>query len=357
MRILYVITRSDWGGAQDNVYKLIKGEVARENEIYLATGEYGDLNKKVAKLKNTSFFLLNHLRRQISPVNDLLTIFELVRLFWKVRPDIVHIHSSKAGIVARLAGVFSSAKIVFTVHGYGYRELNGVKRTVAIFIERFLSWLTDELIFVSRYDYEAAKKDGALGRSFKRFHVIYNGLNLSVYSSPRSKTYNENKKKIVMVARFGVPKRQDLLIKAFLKLNSTYQLYFVGEGPNFTQIKEKYQQDSIHYLGFSEQVNQILKQMDALILISDFEAFPLSVIEGMATGLPIIASKVGGIPEAVVDGKNGYLVDNAEEQIVNAIKTVFANETKYKAFAKSSREFSQRFDINTMISQTHDVYL
>lgn len=157
MRILYCITRSDWGGAQDHLFNLVKDQVRRRNEITVVVGQTGPLSERLATISGVNLFIMPTLVRNIDPKKDLKTIFALRRLIKKYQPDILHLHSSKAGAVGRMAAIGMPVKVVFTAHGWAFTDgVSNLKKHLYARIERFLGRFTDVIFCVSRFDYNLA---------------------------------------------------------------------------------------------------------------------------------------------------------------------------------------------------------
>lgn len=356
VKILYIVTRSDWGGAQQHIFDLIEYQYKLGNEVVLATGENGELNNRTTNNFGIAYHELHHLKRSINVIDDVRGILEIVKLIQMLQPDIVHLHSSKAGLLGRIAGLFTTSKVIFTVHGYGYRELRGLKRWVGIFLERMLSHAANFLLFVSEYDLRSAYSDGALGRKYKSKEVIYNGVKKMTNVS--SSITKEDVHHLVMIARFAVPKRQDLLIEAVKSIGSDTEVTFVGDGPDFSKYKDQNTDtEHLRFVGFQSNTDYYIEQSDAVALISDFEAFPLTVLEGLSFGKPILASDVGGISEVILNGRNGILVQNNVNDIIAGIKYIFDDEDRYMNMSQEALKTVTHFSKDRMNSSTNNVYL
>lgn len=328
MRILYAITRSEWGGAQAHLFELVKDQVSRGNEVYVVVGKEGQFSEKIKKLDNVHLFIQRSLIRELNPLKDIIAIRDFRRLIKRLDPDIIHLHSSKAGAVGRIAAMRSKAKIIFTAHGWAFTEgIEEKKRRVFILIERTLARITDKIICVSKYDYNLALKEKVASQS--KMVVIYNGVQDPEFE--REFFTKEDRINILMVARFDKPKNQQLLIRAFSKLpRNKYTLTLVGDGPLLQQSIELTSNlnisDSVRFVGFQSDVNSYLRQADIFSLITNYEGLPISIIEAMSYSLPIIASNVGGISELVKD--NGYLVENKIDSVVEAINKIDLSAVK-----------------------------
>ncbi|WP_288760834.1 glycosyltransferase family 4 protein [uncultured Lacticaseibacillus sp.] len=358
MKILYCITRSTWGGAQAHVFGLIEDQRARGNEVTLVVGEQGELSKRVKeKINGVDIIELRSLKRAVNPMMDIVCIFELRKILKRQQPDIVHLHSSKAGTVGRLASWGLASKIVYTVHGWAFTEGVGeIRRIIFSTIEKRLAPLTDKILLVSKYDMNLGIKYGVI-KKIDSVQVIYNGValrdNIEHYYTGEGTTFN-----VVMTARFADPKQQKLLIKA-LSLTSNVNLTLVGDGPQM-QDAVRYSEElniskRIEFVGFKKDVFPYLVSADVFALISLHEGLPISIIEAMQAGLPIIASNVGGIGE-LVDDKNGLLVSNNVNDIKDAINLMKNKSTRKSMGLNSVRRFRLLFELQKEVDSVNNVY-
>ncbi len=358
MKILYCITSSSWGGAQLHVLELCQDQVNRGNEVVFVVGNEGPLLDKVRRIPQVKTIVLKTLHREISPLNDIKAIFELRNIIKKEKPDIVHLHSSKAGTIGRLANIGLKSKAVFTVHGWAFTDGISSKRKKGIFrlIEKLVAPFSDLIICVSEYDYKIGMRDRVINH--RNAVVIHNGV-------PSPQNFNvferivHNPVKLVMTARFSPQKDQETLINAVSKLNKDdYKLIFVGDGEtldaNKALVKELQLQDNIDFVGFKKDVTPYLKNSDIYILSTKYEGLPISIIEAMSYGLPIIATNVGGNSELVIN--NGYLVNN-EDELINALDTLISNRKQIKLFGEESyRMFKDEYLLQRCMDKTNAQY-
>lgn len=361
-KIMYFITTSEWGGASQYVYNLCKFEKDKGNKVYLAVGSQGELSNRVKELQ-IPVFIVKSVKRSINPVSDIKAIFEMRELIKRINPDILHLNSSKAGIIGRVACKsikHQKAKVVFTVHGWAFTDGVPSKFKKSLFrsAEKIVSGLADLFICVSKYDQYIGKRDKVLNNKTNSV-VIYNGS-----QNPNSDLINytvHNPLKLVMVARFSPQKNQKLLIEALKKINpNSYQLTFVGDGETLIDCKRLVEQlslsNSINFVGFKKDVGPYLVNNDVYILTTHYEGLPISIIEAMSYGLPILASDVGGNSELVTNNVNGYLVNNVNE-LVNSILRLISNPDRVKDMGKKSRVmFQKKFTLNKSIEGINMAY-
>lgn len=215
MKIMYCITSSSWGGAQLHVLELCRDQINRGNQVTFVVGNKGPLLTKVKQVPGVKTIVLKSLHREISPINDLKAIVKLRHLIKKENPDILHLHSSKAGTLGRIAaiGLHSKTKVVFTVHGWAFTDgvPSGTKKNIYKVIEKLMTPLADLIICVSDFDKKIGMKYKVLNGKTKVV-VIHNG-------SPKPTVNKVNHVahkplRLVMIARFSKQKDQESLIKA-----------------------------------------------------------------------------------------------------------------------------------------------
>jgi len=159
IKVCHIITKLELGGAQKNTLYTVSNLDKEKFDVFLISGEGGILDDE-AKKQNFKKYFLKNLVREISPLNDLLALIKIFKILRKEKPDIIHTHSSKAGIIGRIAGFLSGVKIIIhTYHGFGFNEHQRyLVKKFYIFIEKLVSFITDYFIFVSYDNLETAKK-------------------------------------------------------------------------------------------------------------------------------------------------------------------------------------------------------
>lgn len=356
-KILYIITQSQWGGAQRYVFDLAVG-FKDEFEVAVACGAGGNLIGRLEK-ESIQVFRLENMVRQISPWRDLLCFWELYFLIRRQRPDIVHTNSSKAEILgnmaARLAGV---KKIIFTAHGFAFNEDAGfLKKRIYIFWEKIANLFSDKIICVSNFDMERALENGIASR--EKMIVIHNGIK----NRERFEIAKVEKEKFIIgsVANLYENKGLKYLIRAaaILKDKNLGNLEFqiIGEGParKFLEAEiEKFKLDNFKLLGFREDVESQMKNFDLFVLPSIKEGFPYVILEAMSLGLPIVATGVGGVPEAVIDEENGLLVESKNpDDLAEKIGILIVNQKLRKVFGNQGYVLArEKFSFAKMLAET-----
>lgn len=334
-KILYGITLSTIGGAQSVLYQLIKNLKEYNYEITLVTSPNGDLINIINDLNKSRINKINittikNLKRKISPLNDLITLIKLIKIIKKGCFDIVHLHSSKMGVLGTLAAkICHVPKIIFTVHGFGITDQDSyVKRKLIGFITRLSNSLCSKVVCVSN----KTRLDGIENKWIQKENstVIYNGTNNYI---PTKKTLRDRLNIspysfiIGTVMRLDEPKNPFFTIKLaseLIKKGYAVKLVIIGEGPlmepSIKLAKDLNIESSVYFLGKRDDARDLIEGFDIFTLFSKSEALPMSIIEAMFAAKPIIANKVGGIGELVKPFINGFLIsgeslEEAEEAI------------------------------------------
>lgn len=336
MRILQVITLCELGGAQSVVVNLANS-LCEEHEVLVAAGD-GDgkmfelLDSRIQTKK------IDSLLRQISPVNELKTIIEFRNLYKEFKPDIIHLHSSKAGLLGRLS--FPKAKIVYTVHGF-----DSIRKAHRVFLplEKALQRRCASIVAVSRYDYANLLQEGIRNN----VSYIHNG----VPQQPQEKAFSEipYEKKVLSIARMAPPKRFDLFI-AVAEKHPDIGFIWIGN----QTIPEYELPPNVFLEGNVPNASRFIGSADVFMLLSDFEGLPMVLIESLAAGTPVIASNVGGISE-IIEKEVGAVVSNNVECISNALGHILNSnigERKKKAVEK----YKELFTVEQMTSKYLDFF-
>lgn len=340
MKILQVITLCELGGAQTVVIN-IANKLADKHEVIVAAGE-GDgkmwtmLNHKITKVQ------CKHLQRALSPIKEILTLFEFLKLYFKYRPDIIHLHSSKAGMLGRV--IFPSKKTIYTVHGFdsiriAYRKF--------LPIEKFMQRACKAIVGVSHYDECNLKAEGIN----KNVYCIYNGINKIEEKEISVTIPSKYKKKVLCIARMAAPKRADIFLKV-AQLLPDYAFIWIGNQQEVLEHPE-----NVYFLGNIPNAGIYNSIADLFMLSSDYEGLPMVILEAMSLGKPIVASNVGGIKEIVRNGQNGFVVDNVAEDFKNKIEYILENIDIQQNFSKKSYEiFNNELTADKMVDSYLKIY-
>ena len=344
-RVLLVITLAEVGGAQAYVAALLPA-FAREFDVAVAAYGTGPL-REAADAEGVRFLSLEHVRRPISPWRDAAGLVELVRLLRRERPDIMHASSSKAGVLGRLAAAIAGVPIrIFTVHGWAFTAHSGLSSRLYRWADRLVRPLTTVTICVSAQERAAGLAAGTCVA--ERTIVIPNAID--VESAPQA-THAREKPLLLSVGRLKAPKDFPTLARALDRLPSdSFEALIVGDGPERPSLEEEIERlglgELVRLAGERRDVPELLAGADVFVLSSSSEGMPMSVLEAMAAGLPVVASRVGGVPELVVDGETGLLVAPGDvEELAAALERLIADtELRQRLGAAGRARARQEFD-------------
>jgi glycosyltransferase involved in cell wall biosynthesis len=356
MKILFLITRAERGGGQMHVLDLLRG-YRNLYKCHLATGEPGFLCEMAEEL-GISVHILPSLLQPIRPLRDTLAVLQTIRLIMRIKPDAVHAHTSKAGLVARLAGAITGTPVIYTVHMWSFTEgFSRWRKLICLPLERICAPLSAKIITVSEANRQLALKNRVAPES--RLTTVWNGVPDTCW---RSDPAGGSPVRIVMVARFAAPKDQPLLVQALAEIEADFELELIGTGPELASVCEL-----VHNLGIKEKVRflmdrddiaEILSRSHIFVLASNWEGLPLSILEAMRAGLPIIASDVGGVSELVSNNKNGILFPPKDKgKLRDALWKLIGDANLRFTMGQNSRmKYEAKFSYHGMLENTKQVY-
>ncbi|HYO79359.1 MAG TPA: glycosyltransferase family 4 protein [Thermoanaerobaculia bacterium] len=358
VRILQVITRGDEiGGAQMHVLELSKALVNDGHDVMVASSLGAALAEPLTAA-GVRVVQSAALGKAINPAADLSSYRFLRHVIREYAPALVATHSSKAGVLGRLAAARERVPCTFTAHGWAFHEhVPLLKRSVYGSVERAMAPLTDRIICVSGYDHALAVKAGMAPR---RLVKIANGIS-DVTESLRSVPGRTGTVRIVMVARFAVPKDHTTLLQAFRNVRGA-ELLLVGDGPLLERARQMASAlgvaDRTMFLGARGDVPELLAGGDISVLLSNREGLPISVLEAMRAALPVVVSNVGGAGETIVNGESGFLVERGDVAGVAATLQRLVDDAALRARTGSlaRARFLSEFSLRSMYLQTRHVY-
>ncbi len=390
-KILFIITKSVWGGAQKYVYDLTVNLPKNDFEILVAAGppslNYGETSRqgKLAeeiKKAGIDYCEIKNFKRDISFISDFLSFFEILKLLRNFKPDIIHVNSSKAGGIVGVVSLFyklgrATSKLIFTVHGWAFNE---IRPKWQIFLIKLASRLTcifyDKIICVSEFDRQATIKNKIAPE--KKLITIHNGIDTDemVFLSreeARNKIFRKSRFQessnsdnliIGTVGEFTKNKGQKYLIDAIS--HTVYPIscitIIIGWGEEKSNLKSQISklglEDKIFLIEGLSPAMQYLKAFDIFILPSIKEGLPYTLLEAGLAGIPVIATEVGGIPEIIENKKTGLLISPADASaLASAIKELLEDKNLSSNLAENLRQkIIQEFSLGKMVRETVDIY-
>ena len=306
-KILIVSTNADWAGAPIHVLTLVT-TLQTSFDVLVVFGEEGPVRQALLT-KGVPCTIVPTLRSSINPVRDIRCLLAFLKIVRSDRPDLLHAHSSKAGMIARLSAFILGLPCLYTVHGWGFGEGRARLQSALVYwVERAFSHIPHTAyLFVSNADQRVGMERLRLPPD--RCQTIHNGM-----PDHGFRARVESSTTVIMAARVCHQKDHDLLLKSFQACGTSFRLVLVGEGTDSPGFYDRVRAGTpgkhtqVDCLGLSDQVPQLLAQAGVFVLSSRYEGLPLSIIEAMCAGLPIVATDVGGVSELVEDGVNGFLV-------------------------------------------------
>jgi len=258
-------------------------------------------------------------RRPLSPWRDLLGLLELIRLCRRERPHIVHANSSKAGVLGCLAARIAGVPIrIFTVHGWAFACYSGLLAKLYLRAERATGRLVTRIVCVS----ENERALGLEARTCRSDQVVVIRNAVDVRGAARTR-HAARVPTLVTVGRLKAPKDLLTFVRALAHLDGPpFRALVMGDGPERDRIEAELGRlglgEVVQCLGERFDVGELLATADAFILSSRSEGLPVSILEAMAAGLPVVASSVGGVTELVVDGETGFVVPPGDATALSA---------------------------------------
>jgi glycosyltransferase involved in cell wall biosynthesis len=356
-RILYLVTRAERGGAQTHVLDLACS-MRPDFEVSVATGEEGFLTE-ACRERAIPVYVLPHLQREVRPITDARGFGEIWQLIRKLRPDLLHLHTFKAGFLARLAGRILGIPSVYTIHAwlYGTAAVSRFSSALSGPCERLAARWCERIITVSRAGARIVR--GHRIGSPSKLVTIHNGLPDCSEQAQLSPTETPV---ITMVARFIEGKDHDLLLRAFARIPKGPRLRLVGDGPTRASVENLARElgirEQVDFLGNRDDVASLLATSDVFVLASRSEMLPISILEAMRAGLPVIASDVGGVGEAVTHNENGFLVlSGSVSALAQALIDLTTDYALRLRMGHAGRQrFTRQFLSSSMQERTRCIY-
>ncbi|MCC3751088.1 MAG: glycosyltransferase family 4 protein [Halorhodospira halophila] len=360
MRVVYCLTRSDTiGGYHVHVLDLARWMQDRGAEVRVVVGGTGPFCDHLSHA-GIAWTSLASLRREIDPVRDVAATWALSRTLRRLRPDLVSLHSSKAGILGRLTRLASPRPVVFTAHGWSFtpgipqRDARRFRR-----VERLAAPLASRIITVSEHDRQLALRHRVTQPW--RLVTVRNGTRAS--ERPCAAQHDAGDPLIVCVARLEPQKDHPRLLEALSRLRDRpWKLELIGDGPLQEALETRATalgiRDRIKFAGLCQDVEARLARAQLFVLPSHWEGLPISVLEAMSVGLPVLASNVGGTSEAIEHAQTGYLIDPGDTDGWTAkLRQLLEHPGERTRLGTNARErHRQRFTLERMARETAWVY-
>lgn len=371
IKVAHIVTLLELGGAQQNTLYTVQTLDRSRFEAILLCGRGAFLDRE-ASTNEFPVFFVNTLVRPIRPLQDLFAVFEMMLILRREKPDVVHTHSSKAGILGRWAAWLAGVPvIVHTYHGFGFTaEQKWLTRRIYVFLEKLTAPLSTALITVSKSNRTEARALG-IGRP-AQYHLIRSGVSLGLYRSlarrpnaPEGIALKPEHRLITTIGPFKPQKNLMDFVAAAAIVHERAPLarfLIVGDGAQRSDlenlIRQKGLTDIVILAGWRRDVPAILMRTFAFVMTSLWEGLPRSLVEAMAAGLPSVCNAVDGVKDILMDGENGYLIPpKRPEQTAQKILYLLDNPEAAIQMGRRAREsVDKEFDIDHMVWQQENLY-
>jgi len=372
-RFLTVITKLELGGAQQIALNTLRGLDSRQYQRFLIAGQGGLLDEEAKQLPGVEVHLWKVFKHPIQPLFDGITLLRLVCFMRKHRIDIVHTHSSKAGILGRLAAWLAGVPVILhTIHGWPFHSYQAWPvRQFYIWLERLAARVTTRLIAVSAATRRKGE-DNKIGKP-SQYQIVFPGTDLNAFAPGNKATRQSVRQEFglapntLLVGMVACLKPQkaplDFICAAntVLKKIPTARFLLVGDGQEREAVETE-----IHRLGIEKQIilagwrkdiPRLMQAFDLLVLSSLWEGLPCVLAQAMASGVPVVATNVEGTREAVEDGKTGKLVPPREpENLGQAIIELLRDEATRLSMGRHAEAMASKFELQTMIQKLDTIY-
>lgn len=374
-KVIHIITMLEMGGAQGNTLFTVAHLDREKFEVGLIAGPGGIQDDSARKIKNLKLEFVPTLVRPISPIKDFLCLLDLIKILKREKPDIIHTHSSKAGILGRIAAILASVPVtIHSIHGFGFNPYQKFfVRWLFVFLEIIIAKFTDVLVAVSQENIEQGLRLG-MGRR-EQYVLIRSGVDIQkIHSSARAADLSALRKnlgipdgaKIVLSAGpFKIQKDPVAFVEVAGKvLKDVPQAVFIwsGDGELRPQVEEKIRTlgigASVKLLGWRKDIPEFMALCDVFVLTSLWEGLPRSCVEALIVGKPVVAYAVDGVPEIVKDQENGYLIKPGDRGGFAAKVAMLLKDPglSRRLSAAAVKSIDDSFDIRGMVKSQESLY-
>jgi glycosyltransferase involved in cell wall biosynthesis len=368
IKVIQIVTRMNTGGVAVLISELVAGLDSEKFEVHLITGSCspGEEDYLQARGINPQQISIPSMQRSLRPLQDLTAFLQLTKELKRLKPDIVHTHTSKAGLLGRVAARIATpkARVIHTFHGHllhGYFSKPATQ--VITFSERALAGFSDILISMGN-EVKANLLKAKIGKP-QQFQVAFPGVrenkpNLNNLEATKFKEEHSQNVVFTFVGRLSPIKRCDRIIETAIQVSNhvpSPHFLIIGDGELRKSLETQASGLPITFLGWESHTEDWLAISDAAILLSDNEAVPLAMIEAGLAGLPVIATNVGSMGDVVENAINGFLVDPIINEITSKIISLSELPELRRNLGDRGKELArQRFSVETMIKRHEEIY-
>lgn len=362
MKIVHIITRMVAGGAQRNTLMCALEQAQSGHQVTLIsglqTGSEGSLLEE-ARQAPFRFVQMPALVREVAPAQDLKALLQLTTWLRRSPVDIVHTHTSKAGLLGRVAACLARIPIVVhTPHGHVFHSyFSPLKTRLFKLLEKSLAHVTDALVMLSAGELQDHLDEGICPP--QRMYVIPSGVSLEAFRRCRQSSLE--RPRLGYIGRLADIKGPLDLIEAMSHVPDEVELWMVGDGPQRAEVEQRIrdlQLDSrIHLLGWQHDIPHYLEQIDVLVVPSHNEGMGRVAVEALAAGVPVVATRVGGLVDVVRPGVNGALAPEKDPAgLARAIVSVLEQPDRGRALGEQGRTWAEQFSDEVMYQRLEQLY-
>ena len=326
----------------------------------------------LARLDGVNAFSIPMAQHHIDPFSDLKVLYKIYKKIRTEKFDLIHAHTSKPGFLARLAAIGSGVPVIYRPANFSFYDgVPGWQVFIYVALERFAArYLTRRIMMVSAGERELARRY-KVGND-AQFVLIRTGIDIDSFNSTVDKkrirdacSIPEHALVVGTVARLTKDKSPFDFAEAAMKIHLRYpdvHFVWVGDGPLETQLRKKIDElglkNVFHLTGYQSNVKDFLRIMDCFVLSSMSEALSIAMLEAMASGLPVISTRVNGADEAIVDGETGILIPIGDvEGLVGAMETLLNSPSLLRVMGDAARRKAlEEFSLSRMTSEIEALY-
>jgi glycosyltransferase involved in cell wall biosynthesis len=373
--VCHVITKLELGGAQEVALYAVSHLDRSKFRPLLVTGPGGLLTDEAKTLPDVDVHILSSLARRVHALADLIALVELIRLFRRLRPTIVHTHSSKAGILGRWAAWYARVPvIVHTIHGYGITPAQAPwLRRALILLERMTGWITTHWIAVAQADMKKGIEWGLFDRT--QVSVVRPGIDPQPFQATIDATTRH-----ALRAEFGAGPADHLVgtvaclkpqkapedfvavAKQVCEAVPNARFVLIGDGGLRLRIESLIEQNGLHnrlhLAGWRRDIPTVMQAFDVFLLTSHWEGLPRVLLEARTIGLPVVATRVGGVEEVIVEGRHGWLSDAGDVAGLSAqlFRVLQGRDGQSHGRSQFGEALPKEFHLEEMVKQYESLY-
>ncbi len=375
IKVCHMVTLLELGGAQQNTLFTVRHLDRSKFDVSLVCGEGAFLDDEARKIPNLKTHFVKNLVRPVHPFKDLACLFDLIALLRREKPDIVHTHSSKAGILGRMAARFAGTPVVIhSIHGFGFNPYQSfLSRSLYVWLEKAMARISHKLIAVSQENIDlgvslniGCRKDYVLIRSGVDVAAIRERAHKSDAGTLRAELGAASSSKVILnIGPFKLQKDPLSFIEFASKVAQRVpnaQFWMAGDGELRGAVEAKIAalnlKNKVKLLGWRRDIPELMNAADLHVLTSLWEGLPRSSLEALILSKPVVAFAVNGLNDIIRNGENGYILNPGDVSgLAERAADVLSNDALAKKLSDgASGTIDETFDINNMVRYQEELY-